>query len=58
MRFGPVEKFSELQHCRQIAVTPDGRILIAASDSGIRLFDTRDKTEQLIQKATLDTKFF
>jgi WD40 repeat protein len=57
MRFGPVEKFSELQHCRQIAVTPDGRILIAASDSGIRLFDTRDKTEQLIQKATLDTKF-
>lgn len=57
MRFGPVEKFSDLKHCRQIAVTPDGRTLIAASASGIRIFNTRDKTEQLIQKATPDTKF-
>ncbi|MBK1829019.1 WD40 repeat domain-containing serine/threonine protein kinase [Haloferula rosea] len=40
MHFGPSERFTRLRDCGQLALTPDGSLLVASSRSGIWLAPT------------------
>ncbi|MGB1131090.1 MAG: WD40 repeat domain-containing protein, partial [Haloferula sp.] len=57
MNFGPPQPFSDLDHCRQIKVTPDGKQLAVTDSSGIWLVDTKDGSKQLVQQADPNTAF-
>jgi serine/threonine protein kinase/WD40 repeat protein len=57
MHFAEPRRFSDLTHCRQLAVTPDERLLIAASSSGVWLIDTSDGSKTLIQNSHPDPRF-
>ncbi|BCX46377.1 protein kinase [Haloferula helveola] len=57
MHVGPKQRFSDLEGCRQLDLTPDGRFLVTASNTGIWVVNTRDETKRLIDNAPPDTRF-
>ena len=40
IRFGPMEEFTTLKNCGQLALTPDESLLVIASDTGVWLADS------------------
>ncbi|MDC0302743.1 WD40 repeat domain-containing serine/threonine protein kinase, partial [bacterium] len=57
MKFGSPQNFSDRENYGEIVVSPDGRLLVAASEKGIWIIDTNDQSRHFVQKAPLDAHF-